>query len=104
MGSVLGDSLSASSSFQNGALTPRTPRSSVYVKSDTGLDDLDNEDEVEATLLGEEERRRYALEDDGFGSPLKLPPQPLSLDDKKAMVLLCILCASTLHLGLTLLN
>ncbi|KAJ6614792.1 acetyl-coenzyme A transporter 1-domain-containing protein [Mycena sp. CBHHK59/15] len=93
MDAVLGDSLSASSSFQNIALSPRTPKSVAYRKFEAALDGLSEGDEDELTLLGEDERRQYTrgldLEDDGFGS-LKLP-QPVSFEDKKAMVLLCIL-------------
>ncbi|KAJ7164642.1 acetyl-coenzyme A transporter 1-domain-containing protein [Mycena crocata] len=86
------DSLSVSStSFQNIALSPRTPRSSVYRKFEAGLDDLGEEDEL--TLLGEEERRQYAQGydmEDGFGSPITRSG-PVSSEDKRAMALLCVL-------------
>ncbi|KAJ6542083.1 acetyl-coenzyme A transporter 1-domain-containing protein [Mycena vulgaris] len=91
---VLGDSLSVSStSFQNIALSPRTPRSTVYRKFEAGLDGLGEEDEDELALLDEDERRQYARGfdlDDGFG-PINRP-QPVSSEDKRAMALLCVLC------------
>ncbi|KAF7340838.1 hypothetical protein MSAN_02113200 [Mycena sanguinolenta] len=85
-------------SFQNIALSPRTPRfsprtprSTVYRKFEAGLDGLGEEDEAELTLLDDDERRQYAngLED-GFGT-LNQAPQPVSAEDKRAMVLLCVL-------------
>lgn len=72
--------------------SPRTPKSSVYRKFEAGLDGLDEEDEAELTLLGEDERRQYAAGlEDGFGSIKRT--QPVSAEDKRAMVLLCVLCA-----------
>ncbi|KAJ7664334.1 acetyl-coenzyme A transporter 1-domain-containing protein [Mycena polygramma] len=89
---------SLSTTFQNIALSPRTPRfsprtprSSVYRKFEAGLDGLDEEEEAELTLLGEDERRQYAQGlDDGFGPALPRT-QPVSAEDKRAMVLLCVL-------------
>ncbi|KAJ7102769.1 acetyl-coenzyme A transporter 1-domain-containing protein [Mycena epipterygia] len=90
---VLGDALSVSStSFQNIALSPRTPRSTVYRKFEADLDGLDEEDEDELTLLGEDERRQYGQglgAEDGFGQLKR--PQPVSSEDKRAMALLCVL-------------
>jgi hypothetical protein len=89
---------SLSTSFQNIALSPRTPRfsprtprSAVYRKFEAGLDGLREEEEAELTLLGEDDRRQYAdgLED-GFGQITRA--QPLSSEEKRAMVLLCVLC------------
>ncbi|KAJ7722661.1 acetyl-coenzyme A transporter 1-domain-containing protein [Mycena maculata] len=91
---VLGDTLSVSStSFQNVALSPRTPRSTVYRKFDADLDGLDEEDEDELALLGEDERLHYGQGidvEDGFGD-INRPPQPISVEDKRAMALLCVL-------------
>ncbi|KAJ7033133.1 acetyl-coenzyme A transporter 1-domain-containing protein [Mycena alexandri] len=98
MDPVLGDGLSVSStSFQNSALSPRTPRfsprtprSAVYTKFVAGLDGLGEEDEL--ALLDEDDRRQYAegLEvDDGFGTINR--NKPVSSEDKRAMVLLCVL-------------
>lgn len=94
MDPVLGDALSVSStSFQNIALSPRTPRSTVYRKFEADLDGLDEEDEDELTLLGEDDRRQYAQgldAEDGFGQLKRV--QPVSSEDKRAMALLCVLC------------
>ncbi|KAJ7242346.1 acetyl-coenzyme A transporter 1 [Mycena haematopus] len=86
-----------STAFQNVALSPRTPRfsprtprSSVYRKFEAGLDGLGEEDEAELRLLDDDERPQYVdgLED-GFGAIDRT--QPVSAEDKRAMVLLCVL-------------
>jgi len=61
--------------------------------------DREDEDGVELSLLGEQERRQAALGDDSADvedvrEKLKAP---LSMKDKKAMVLLIILCAPVSH-------
>jgi MFS transporter, PAT family, solute carrier family 33 (acetyl-CoA transportor), member 1 len=84
-------------------ITPRTPRGlrpSVHADDDTeahnfvGGSSLDS-DEVEMSLLDDDERRRarpgFA---DGNGQLHVSHKAPLSLEDKRAMVLLCVLCTS----------
>ncbi|KAK7039310.1 acetyl-coenzyme A transporter 1-domain-containing protein [Favolaschia claudopus] len=79
-----------------GRFSPRTPRFSLYRKFEADLDGLGEEEEedegdAEVTLLDEEERRRYAegLED-GYGV-VERSQQPIPAEDKRAMVLLCVL-------------
>jgi hypothetical protein len=106
-GSQSSPSASTGMDFQNVALSPRTPRfpltprftpqtprSTVYRKFEAGLDGLgEEEDEAELRLLGEDERRQYAEGlDDGFGSITRTHPGPVSAEDKRAMVLLVVLC------------
>jgi len=50
----------------------------------------EDEDEVELSLLGEQERRQAALGVDS--ADVEKPRVPLSTKDKKAMALLIILC------------
>lgn len=72
-------------------VTPRTPRT---MRGD--IDDADADyvigsrsaEEVEMSLLGDEERRHA---DAGFAEHTK-HKAPLSSEDKRAMVLLCVLC------------
>jgi hypothetical protein len=67
-------------------INPRTPRGNRSFGYDTT-----EEDEVELTLLGEEERRQAALglEEARESKEVK---RPLSARDKRAMVLLSVLC------------
>ena len=76
-------------------IQPRTPRSSRPGRdwasgSDGGTD------EVELTLLNEDERREAGAGVDGFGleSGAEKAKSTLTAEDKKAMVLLSILCSS----------
>jgi PAT family acetyl-CoA transporter-like MFS transporter 1 len=80
-----------STSLDSVQVTPRTPRTA---RGD--FDDVDTDyvvgsrsaEEVEMSLLGEDERRHA---DAGFAEHTK-HKAPLSSEDKRAMVLLCILC------------
>jgi hypothetical protein len=64
--------------------TPKTPRTAQNGDTDT--------DEVELALLGDEERERAAVGVDGDEVDTQTTKRPLSTKDKKAMVLLCVLC------------
>ena len=71
--------------------TPRTPRLGEQSRR-ASEDDAGAVDEVELSLLGEDERRQAALglpSEDASGSK-----RSLSTRDKKAMTLLIILCES----------
>jgi hypothetical protein len=77
--------MAVSSSLHSIHVSPRTPKTLHDVE--------DAEDDVELSLLGEDERERAVqdLEDE------LLPPQSggkrsISARDKRAMVLLCVLC------------
>lgn len=79
--------MAVSSSLHSIHISPRTP------KNPREYDDV--EDDVELNLLGEEERIRASqgLDDE------RIPPgsagrKPMSAKDKRAMVLLCVLCQS----------
>src|SRR5712691_1331597 len=81
-------------------ITPRTPHG---VRPDYGLDDADADtfvsgvdaEEVEMNLLAEDERRRAHLGfADGNGHLDIKHKAPLSLEEKRAMALLCVLCTS----------
>ena len=91
-----------STSLDSIQITPRTPRA---VRPNYGLDDADADtdkfvggadaEEVEMNLLGEDERRRAHLGfADGNGHLGIKHKAPLSLEDKRAMALLCVLCTS----------
>lgn len=75
--------MAVSSSLQNTHISPRTP------KANRTFEDV--EDDMELSLLGEEERRQAAegLEDVSLRNVSK---KPMSSKDKRAMVLLCVLC------------
>jgi PAT family acetyl-CoA transporter-like MFS transporter 1 len=87
-----------STSLDTLQVTPRTPRA---VRPDYAHDGADAEnfvggrdaEEVEMSLLPEDDRRRaqpgFA---DGNGHLEARHKAPLSLEDKRAMVLLCVLC------------
>lgn len=78
-----------SSSLDSIQINPRTPKTARA--NWTGLEDDENED-VELSLLGEEERRQAAAGlDQEYGAPDD-SKRPLSAKDKKAMVLLSVLC------------
>lgn len=85
------NSRALSSSLSGVSVSPRTPKFSHRM----GPDD-EAEDEVELNLLGEDEQRQAAngLDiEEQFGHPT----HSLSSEDKRAMVLLCVLCM-ILHL------
>jgi hypothetical protein len=81
--------IAMSSSLNSIRITPRTP------KTPRGPA-MDNEDDVELTLLDEEERLRSAngfQDDDSSLADSDIDSKkPISTNDKKQMVLLCILC------------
>lgn len=87
--STLDPSMAVSSSLDSIHVTPRTP---ITARSRAGLyENGENLEEVELSLLGDEERRQAArgLEEEELGYD---PKRPISTKDKKAMVLLCVLC------------
>ena len=75
-------------------VTPRTPRTARRDHGDADADYLigsRSAEEVEMSLLGEDERRHA---DAGFAEYADTKYKtPLSLEDKRAMALLSILCA-----------
>ncbi|KAI0294849.1 acetyl-coenzyme A transporter 1-domain-containing protein [Multifurca ochricompacta] len=85
-----------STSLDSIQITPRTPRSirssNANVDVDHSLGSRADTEELEMSLLEEDERRRA---DAGFadenGRLEAKPKAPLSLEDKRALVLLCIL-------------
>lgn len=89
-----------STSLDSIQITPRTPHA---VHSDHGPDDTDADkfvggvdaEEIEMSLLAEDERRRaHPGFADGNGHLGIKHKAPLSLEDKRAMALLCVLCMS----------
>ena len=75
-----------SSSMDTVRIQPRTPR----LQHDT--------EEVELSLLGEDERRQAAFGVPENGSArASRPKRPMSTKDKRSMGLLCILCKFTCH-------
>lgn len=87
--------MAVTSSLDSITVTPRTPRTPRTMNGNRlGSSGVDDDDDVELSLLGEEERRQAAhgLEPD---EPEHSPSLkgPMSSKDKRAMVLLCVLCA-----------
>jgi MFS transporter, PAT family, solute carrier family 33 (acetyl-CoA transportor), member 1 len=90
-----------STSLDSVHITPRTPRSARPIHADDSAEAGDfvgggaSAEEVEMSLLGEDERRRarhgFA---EGDGHLHVTHKAPLSPEDKRAMVLLCVLCTS----------
>lgn len=77
--------MAVSSSLHNIHISPRTPKSSRPYS--------DEEDGFELSLLGEEERRQAAHGTDDEVHPSgNVGKKPMSTEDKRAMVLLCVLC------------
>lgn len=79
--------LSSSLELEGIQIPPRTPRGAY------GSDDGDATDEVELSLLNEDDRRAAA--GDGTPSPASKSKQGVSAKDKRAMALLVVLCEST---------
>ncbi|XP_006454580.1 hypothetical protein AGABI2DRAFT_189835 [Agaricus bisporus var. bisporus H97] len=76
--------MAVSSSLHNIHISPRTPKSSRPYS--------DEEDGFELSLLGEEERRQAAHGTDDEVHPSgNVGKKPMSTEDKRAMVLLCVL-------------
>ncbi|KNZ78133.1 hypothetical protein J132_01658 [Termitomyces sp. J132] len=76
---------SSLNSIQINPRTPKTPRPSRV--------ELDNaEEEVELSLLGEEERQQAARDLDEVEEEVSSLKKPIGAKDKRNMVLLCILC------------
>lgn len=85
-----------STSLGNVQITPRTPRSArpKYAEVDESLVGEDVE-EVEMSLLSVDERSRAEygfMNGDGYSGDKQKTPI-ISPEDKRAMVLLCVLCA-----------
>lgn len=81
--------MAVSSSLHNIHISPRTPKSSRL---------YDEEDGVQLNLLGEEERRQAAHGvDDEVHPPSNIEKKSMSPEDKRAMVLLCVLCKPLVH-------
>lgn len=85
--------MAVTSSLNSIHISPRTPRTPRPNMGD------DEEEDVELTLLNEEERLRSARafndHDDGDSmvSAEDVSKRPISGKDKRGMVLLCVLCA-----------
>jgi hypothetical protein len=81
-----------STSLNSVQITPRTPR---FVRSKDAEVIGEDAEEVEMSLLSEDERSRAErgfTNGDGYLEN-KHKPSIISLEDKRAMVLLCVLCA-----------
>ena len=87
--------MGVSSSLDSIFISPRTP---VARSPRPPLNGSADSEEVELSLLGEEERRQAAtgIDEDDVGYTSK---RPVSSKDKRAMVLLCVLCKSFLLVG-----
>lgn len=90
-----------STSLDSVHITPRTPRSIRPSHADDSAEADDfvgggvDAEEVEMSLLGEDERRRARPGFADGDTHLRVTHKaPLSLEDKRAMVLLCVLCMS----------
>jgi len=87
-----------STSLDSIQITPRTPHAVRPDYDDTEADKFVSgvdAEEVEMTLLAEDERRRaHPGFADGNGHLGIKHKAPLSLEDKRAMALLCVLCTS----------
>lgn len=82
--------MAVSSSLNSIHISPRTPKSPRI-----GLDDA--EEGVELSLLGEEERHQASRGlDDAEDAPTD-SKKAIGAKDKRAMVLLCILCTFCIH-------
>ena len=95
-----------STSLDSVHITPRTPHAvrpthaGDSAEADDFVGGLDAE-EVEMNLLGEDERRRARPGFAGGDRHLHVMHKaPLSLEDKRAMVLLCVLCTSLFSFSL----
>lgn len=91
------DSMAVSSSLSSIHISPRTPRTPRVPTLEDGEEDL------ELTLLGEDERQQ-AARDLGEQENQEILPdskRPISARDKRSMVLLCVLCKFLLLVILT---
>lgn len=79
--------MGVSSSLESIFILPRTPKTPRTAQNG-GTDS----EEVELALLGDEERERAAVGVDSDEVDNPATKRPLSTKDKKAMVLLCVLC------------
>ena len=84
--------MAVSSSLQSIFISPRTPKTTRSVQNG----DADS-DEVELALLGDEEREHAAMGLDIEDIDTHAVKIPLSPKDKRAMVLLCVLCEYTYY-------
>ena len=84
--------MAVTSSLNSIHISPRTPRTP---RPNTGDEE---EEDVELTLLNEEERLRSARafhdDDNSMVSAEDVSKRPISGKDKRGMVLLCVLCTS----------
>lgn len=85
-----GDSMAVSSSLHNIHISPRTPKTPKTSQFDEA------EEGVELSLLNEEERYQAARDFDDMQELNGNVKHPISSKDKRAMVLLCILCKSSI--------
>jgi PAT family acetyl-CoA transporter-like MFS transporter 1 len=83
--------MAVTSSLNSIHISPRTPKTP---RPNTG----DEQEDVELTLLNEEERLRSARafhdDDNSMVSAEDVSKRPISAKDKRGMVLLCVLCTS----------
>jgi PAT family acetyl-CoA transporter-like MFS transporter 1 len=77
-----------SSSLDSIFISPRTPVARTPRHLQNGIDEAD---ELELRLLGDEERRQAAT---GLDEEDYTYKRSISAKDKRAMVLLCVLCES----------
>ncbi|KXN81096.1 hypothetical protein AN958_06050 [Leucoagaricus sp. SymC.cos] len=76
--------MAVTSSLHSIHISPRTPKSPREID--------DGEDDVELSLLGEDDRRRAAMDfEDDVLAPRGVGKKPMSTKDKRAMALLCVL-------------
>ncbi len=88
------DPMARSSSLNSIQVGPRSP---ITSRSHHTADRMENDAEegLEMNLLGDEERRQAARGLDGYGDDFHDDSKhPMSAKDKRAMVLLCVLCES----------
>jgi len=86
-----GDSMAVSSSLNTLHVNPSTP---IISRPQNRMPFENGEDDLELNLLGENERReaRQGVEEPDSDSTDDAAKRPISSKDKRAMVLLCVLC------------
>jgi MFS transporter, PAT family, solute carrier family 33 (acetyl-CoA transportor), member 1 len=92
----LNSNMGVSSSLEGIFISPRTPVARSPRPPQNGGADSE---EVELSLLGEAERRQAATGLDGEDDVGYTSKRPVSSKDKRAMVLLCVLCKSFILVG-----